>query len=289
MIPLTKLKKEVQFNNELAQFVDVLKGIAANRFHVLERQLSLFLEKYADAAEGFLTLTRLPGLDHPFLKPEGDRVGVVMVTSDAGFLGGLNTQVVSAGLKAGGSDPILAVVGERGAGALRELRREFTPFPGIQDATRLSLAFAIRDHAIRQVLSGRCGRIVVSYPRPISFAVQEVAVDVLLPCAEWVSRADEKPLAPHSVFESRPEDVVEYVVIQWLGHWFNEIFALSRLAELAARVIHMEGSYQELLRRGKKLRHEYFRARHEVIDRSMREIFAAQLLKAKQEEPVHEC
>ena len=56
---------------------------------------------------------------------------------------------------------------------------------------------------------------------------------------------------------------------------------MSRLAELAARSVHLEGSTQELQRRGKKLHQQYFRRRHEVIDNSMRELFAARSLYGK--------
>ncbi|MBI3011394.1 MAG: F0F1 ATP synthase subunit gamma [Candidatus Omnitrophica bacterium] len=297
MIPLTRLKKDVLFNTELTKVVDVLKGIAAARFHVLERQLALF-EPYAKAAETILGAAALDQVDHPFVRPRGQRAGVVMVTSDAGFLGGLNSQVVTLGLREGGAGALLTVIGERGVNYLRDLRHECTAFPGIQDTSRFSLAVAVRDHVVQGVLRGECGRLVIVYPKPLSFAVQEVTVETLLPCSEWSHHLSGPPTAgpigeQHTVglplaaqrqvvgemlWESRVDDVVEYVVAQRLGHRLEEIFALSRLAELAARAVHLEGSYQELVRRGKKLRQEYFRARHEIIDRSMREIFAAQLL-----------
>ena len=53
------------------------------------------------------------------------------------------------------------------------------------------------------------------------------------------------------------------------------------MAELSARAVHLEGSTQELQREGKKLRQQYFRKRHELIDSSMRELFAARVIYAK--------
>jgi len=277
MIPIARLKKDVQFNTELTKIVDVLKGISAARFHVLERQLALF-EPYFKAAEEILATLDVTQVAHPFVQPSRQTVGVVMVTSDAGFLGGLNTQVVNTGLRQGGSDRLLTVIGERGANYLHDLRQDCTAFPGIEDASRLSLALAVREHVARQVLEGQCGRMVVVYPKPLSFAVQEVTVETLLPCSAWIPKPEDRPPEADVLWESLPSDVVEYVVIQWIGHRLDEMFAMSRLAELAARVIHLEGSYQELTQRGKKLRLQYFRARHEIIDRSMREIFSAKIL-----------
>lgn len=283
MIPLIRLKKDVQFNGELTKVVDVLKGIAAARYHVLERQLSLF-EQFFQICEEFFGSVDLTRLNHPFVRPASPGTAVLMVTTDAGFLGGLNTQVVSAGLKEGGGDGFYSVIGERGAGTLRELHQECTSFPGIEDDGREPLAFAVRDHLVRQVLTGECGRVVVVYPKPISFAVQEVTVETLIPFGAGGRPVGGQVASLDLLWESQPEDVVEYVVIQWLGHRLSALFALSRLSELAARSVHLEGSYQELTRIGKRLRNQYFRSRHEVIDRSMREIFAAQLLYGKQHE-----
>ena len=42
MIPIIKLKKDVEFNAELKHVVDALKGIAMNRYLSLQKQLALF-------------------------------------------------------------------------------------------------------------------------------------------------------------------------------------------------------------------------------------------------------
>ncbi|MBI4323135.1 MAG: F0F1 ATP synthase subunit gamma [Candidatus Omnitrophica bacterium] len=280
MIPLLKLKKDVQFNQELIHVVDVLKGIAAARFHVLERRLAVF-EQYFNVASELLTVIDFARLGHPFVQPRTPVTGVVMVTSDAGFLGGLNAQVVNLGLEEGGPTALLTVIGERGTYYLRDTRQSVSAFPGIQDdeRNRLALAGAVRDHVVRQVLGGSCGRVIVVYPKPVSFTVQEITMETLIPCSTWVAQRAGQPRAvPNLLWESRMDEVMEYVLLQWMGRRLDEIFALSRLAELAARAVHLEGSYQELLRRGKKLKLQYFRARHEVIDRSIREVCAAQLL-----------
>lgn len=281
MIPLMRLKREVQFNTELTQIVDALKGIAAARFHLLERQVAFF-DAYFKATEKLLSGIPLGQIQHPFVQPPNTKVGVLMVTSTAGFLGGLNMRVLAAGLSECGSDGMLTVIGERGASALRDQRQGFSTFPGIEDTSRFKLALEVRDHLVRQVLSGQCGKLVAVFPKPLSFSVQQVTVQTLLPCTEWLSPELQKGVSPNLLWESSPRDLLEYVLSQWIAHRLAEIFAHSRLAELAARVIHLEGSYQELLGRGRRMKMIYFRARHEVIDRSMREIYASQLMFGKE-------
>ncbi|MBI4340955.1 MAG: F0F1 ATP synthase subunit gamma [Candidatus Omnitrophica bacterium] len=277
MIPLVKLKKDVQFNGLFTKIVDAMKGIAAARFYVLQRRLSLF-EPFSDAAGTLLAGMHLQGVAHPFLRPTVQRTGVVLVTSDEGFLGGLNAQIISAGLQEAGANPLLMIVGSQGRNYVREAASKATVFPGIADATRFQGAVALRDHLVRQVLQGSCGRVMIAYPKALSFAVQQVQVESLIPCTGWIAVAKQPAHAVGLLWESDPAAVVEYVVTGWLAHRLDEIFAMSRLAELSARAVHLEGSYQELIRQGKKLKASYLRTRHEVIDRSIREISASQLM-----------
>jgi F0F1-type ATP synthase gamma subunit len=83
------------------------------------------------------------------------------------------------------------------------------------------------------------------------------------------------------IMESSQGDIVAYLVYIRMAQVLYEIFGFSRLAEFAARFVHLEESIQRLKDLDKKLRLQYFRARHELIDRNMRELFAARSLYAK--------
>ena len=67
MIPLNKLKKDVQFNKEFTGVVDAMKGIAAARYFTLEKQLSVF-EKFFKVAGEFLTVIDFDQVDQWFLR-----------------------------------------------------------------------------------------------------------------------------------------------------------------------------------------------------------------------------
>ncbi|MBI4314219.1 MAG: F0F1 ATP synthase subunit gamma, partial [Candidatus Omnitrophica bacterium] len=101
MIPLIRLKKEVQFNVDLTRIVDALKGIAAARFHMLERQLKIS-DRYQKATETILSNVDFSRASRSFAESKSGATGVVMVTSTAGFLGGLNARVVANGLQQAG-------------------------------------------------------------------------------------------------------------------------------------------------------------------------------------------
>jgi F0F1-type ATP synthase gamma subunit len=83
--------------------------------------------------------------------------------------------------------------------------------------------------------------------------------------------------APRIILESDISAILEYWIYLFLGGKFFQIFQLSRLAELSARFVHLESSKSKIEQLNKELRLQYFRQRHELIDRNMRELFAARL------------
>jgi F0F1-type ATP synthase gamma subunit len=52
---------------------------------------------------------------------------------------------------------------------------------------------------------------------------------------------------------------------------------MARLAELAARFSHLETSKGKVDQLNKELKLQYFRQRHEMIDKNIRELFCARL------------
>jgi len=80
--------------------------------------------------------------------------------------------------------------------------------------------------------------------------------------------------------ETDPADLIEYITGIWLGQKIYDVLQLSRLAEFAARTIHLEESVQKIKDIDRKLQLKYFRARHEIIDQQMRELFAARAIYA---------
>ena len=56
-----------------------------------------------------------------------------------------------------------------------------------------------------------------------------------------------------------------------------DVFLESKLSECAARIIHLEGSREEIVSVNKRLLYVYFKQLHEKSDKNIREIFASRL------------
>ena len=236
-----------------------------------------------DAIQTIAATLDLEHFAHPFTQAEGP-IGVIAVTSETGLLGGLNNQVITTALQEYGQNPGgLIIVGRRGATYVQGQGLSCQAFPGIKDTGRRRLASEVRDYAFRQVSSSQLGALTIVYPRALSFTVQRVEVVQAVPCQSWLlgEASRRAPIGGRILLESPRAKLLEYLVWLWLGEKLFEVFGMSRLAELSARSVHLDGSTQELQRRGKKLQRQYFRQRHELIDSSMRELFAARSLYGK--------
>ena len=281
MKTLAVLKQDMEFNRGLSSLIEVLKNIAVAQYRVMEKKVRSF-EPLLDAVQTFGTVINVGHTTHPFIDSGDKPQAVIAVTSDSGLLGGLNMQVISAALELLRQHPgQLVVVGARGKLYASDSGVPFAAFPGITEEDRFEQAMQLRDYVLSRVLKGNFGSLKVVYPRPVSFTVQKVEMVAFLPFS--FAQAGEKTGDEEEadvIFESDPGDILEYLVHVWVGQRLFEIFGLSRLAEYAARYVHLEESLQKLKDMDGKLRLQYFKVRHELIDRNMRELFSARLLYA---------
>lgn len=281
MKTLSSVKKDMEFNKDLSALVETLKTIAVSQYRALERKIKTFKD-FTVTIESFFNFIDIKQTSHPFLNPKNKIQAVVAITSDAGFLGGLNMQVIGAAVKELEKIPgKLIIIGERGKTYVRGTSISAVSFPGIKDEDRYEQAVQLRDYIIKEALRGSFGYVKMVYPRPISFTVQRVETVSFLPYSPPNMKQVSREEMSNIILESRPEDIVQYLVYLWMCQKTYEIFGLSRLAEFAARYIHLEESAQKLKDIDKKVRLEYFRVRHELVDRTMRELFAGRSLYAK--------
>ena len=298
MALLSQLRRDLRFNAEFLQLIQTLKNIAASQYHTLEREKKRFADFMAQFAE-FFRVVDMVHVEAPLVNVVTDVVGIVLVTSDSGFMGGLNAGVIAGGYDVQGELPAdkvqYIVIGERGAAKLSESGRSFKAFPGIFQETRYEQAMEIRDYIVKEVLEKRIGKVVVVHPRPLSFTQQTIDTFSLLPCGELFDKAAANTeIARHTggamafiadarkvTVESAFPDMVEYLASVWVASKLFEVFEDSKLSEFAARAMHLEDSVQKLEKEHKKLKHQCFRAAHELVDKSMRESFSSRKKKKK--------
>lgn len=277
---LSQIKKDLDFNLNLYNLIEVLKEIAIAQYKILEKKIRTFEDVFF-ALGNIFTLMQSSNSDHPLLRTAGRQPGVIALTSDAGLLGGLNMGVMTQAIKeAEKSRAKLIIIGEKGQMYAQESGLPFVIFKGVKDETRFAQAQELRNYILDEELSLRLGELKIVYPMALSIVSQQVKTLQLFPFTkpEQFRQPAVAGAAIDVVMESRPEDILQYWIYLYLGQKFYQIFGLSRLAELSARFSHLESSKTKIDQLNKDLRLQYFRQRHEMIDKNMRELFAARLV-----------
>jgi len=276
---LAQIKKDLEFNANLYNLIEVLKEIAIAQFKILEKKIKTF-ETVFGALGDIFDLLQVGHIKHPLLETAGRQPGVVALTSDAGLLGGLNMSVMTQAIKeAGRNKAKLVIIGEKGQLYAQESGLPFVIFKGVKDETRLQQALELRDYILQEELAGRLGELKIVYPFAMSIVSQQVKTLQLFPFskADHVRSAAQAIDSRDVIVESAIGDILEYWMYLYLGQKFFQIFGLARLAELSARFTHLESSKTKIEQLNKELKLQYFRQRHELIDKNMRELFAARL------------
>ena len=276
MIPIGRLKQNLQFNKNFGDLVEVMKLTATlqfNQFRLKKEPTEDFLHLLEDVFGVLLSLKEKNDL---LISRDALPALFILISSEEGFLGELNFLLTSRLLGARRPQYEIACVGAQGANYLRDIRLDFSFFdsPGEKfDPGQLSKlsGFIAEKYLKRQV-----GAVFVVYPRFMSITLQQAELEGLLPLPKDFSA--HSAAIPQLLVEPDIESVIEGWVRSWLGFKLFQIFWSSRLAELAARIMHLEGSVQEMTKLNNHLRMEYFKYLHGLSDRSIRELTAARLL-----------
>lgn len=286
MTSIAAIKNEREFYKDFHSLISVLKTVAISQFHSLERKMRVY-DEFVVTVESFFGLLDVGTIAHPFVNPkETAPLGIVAITSDKGLLGGLNHRIMTAAFGyMENTQNQLIVVGQQGQNFMNGLNVFFKGFVVGEDEERYSKALEVRNYIMEEVLSGRIGPVKVFYPFAETIQLQRVMELDILPCTKWPERekAQWNEHGEDVLLESYPAKLAEYLVYLLLAQKFFEILQFARLAEFAARTVHLEESSDKIKDIDTKLQLKYFRARHEVIDQQMRELFAARTLYADED------
>ena len=291
MIPLGKLKQNLEFNSSIGNIIEVLKIGASIQL----RQLQMRDPLYKDFLDGLKDFTRMlegENVPHPLLTLRKNLPRcIVGITSDGGFLGELNTLIINALLdrRKDRHKDVLVVLGGRGAGYLQDVGISPVVFPGVTDRLKQDEVEKLKGYLIREYLKGKFSEVLIVYPKFLSITNQRIESVRLLPCSfelmeeDTEKKQEEEGLSFLSeerlLIEPRISDVIEELVRLWTGFMIADIFWSSKLSEFAARLMHLDGSQQRLNKVNQQLRVEYFRYVHMLADKTIREISATRFIR----------
>ncbi|MFA5793490.1 MAG: FoF1 ATP synthase subunit gamma [Candidatus Brocadiia bacterium] len=290
MRTLSELNNDISFNREMNELMNILRQTAVIEFQALfnRRKGMGHFEKYVGLIQEFFKIEALKHNHHPLFTNPKNKVLVIFITTDMGFLGGLNTEIIETGLRqlTKRDEAHILVIGDKGYNYLEDFGKSFDYLGGISNEVRFNEAEKIRDYVYAFSIKNNIGRVIISYPRFISFSRQEIDMFTLIPCGylfESQTEPGQEPKAPVTprtaaprvpyLFEPYLDKVIDYLIRTWVGLKIYDILWHSKLSEFSARAMHLDSSMDELKEMKKDIQRQYFKSKHEIADRTIRDIF----------------
>ncbi len=275
-----KIKSDLDDITELVEIIQVLKDVADTKFHDLANRKDRFA-RFGESFVEFFRMISLSEVRHPLVSNDNPKVAIIAITSEAGFMGDLNTKVVRAVLaeKENHPDSVVIPIGRKGAEKLSFLGKDMKVFENIAETGLYEIAIHVKDYIIGEVMAGRLGKAVVVYPWSKSFNLQKPRAIKLLPCDELLSKQQEFVDAIEQVIlESDAVDIIGYLADMWLVCRIYEMMHDTAISESAAQSQQLEASVQKMKKDKKGIAAAFGKARKGDIDKSMREVFTARMM-----------
>lgn len=280
MAKKTRIRNDLEDITELAEIIQVLKDVADTRFHTLAERKDRFA-RFGESFVEFFRMISLSAAHHPLVSNDNPTTAVVVVTSEANFMGDLNSKVVHRVLSEYENQPEVRIVavGGKGAAKLSVLEREMKVFENIAQTGLFEIAIQIKNHLIEEIMAGRLGRVVVVYPWSQNFLLQRPRLVKLLPCDELLTKqAELVDSLERVILESEPGKIVGRLADMWIVCRLYEILHDTTISEAAAQSQQLESGLAKLQKDKRGIGLAFSKARKADIDKSMREIFTTRLL-----------
>jgi F-type H+-transporting ATPase subunit gamma len=231
-------------------------------------------------------VSRSGNVDHPLTRPveSPKRAAVLILTSDRGFCGGFNANVLReaqslrALLEGAGVEVVPFVAGRKGLGWHRFRGREMAAeWAGFSDTPRhynaSEIATALLDAYAKPAEEGGVDEIHVVYTEFVSMLTQQSIVRRILPLQ--IEQSDEPPPSgpmPIYEFEPSPEDVLNSLLPWYVESRLFHALLESAAAEIAARRRAMKSATDNANDLIEQLSREANKARQAEITQEISEI-----------------
>jgi len=275
-----KIKSDLDDITELVEIIQVLKDVADTKFHELATRKDRFA-RFGESFVEFFRMISLSTVRHPLVSNDNPNIGIVGITSEAGFMGDLNAKTIRHILAEKERTPnsVLITVGRKGVEKLHKLQPNMKSFVNIDEVGLYEMAIRIKDYLITEVMEDRLGKVIVVYPWSKNFNLQKPRTVKLLPCDELlIKQAEFVDNIESVILESDPIDIIGYLADMWLVCRIYEIMHDTSISEAAAQSQQLEASVQRMKKDKKGIASAFAKAKKGDIDKSMREVFTSRMM-----------
>jgi F-type H+-transporting ATPase subunit gamma len=190
-----------------------------------------------------------PEYQHPFLvvRDTVKRMGIIVVTTDKGLCGGLNTNVLRLALgkikewESQGEQFEVCCIGNKGLGFMQRLRANVvSQVTGLGDTPHMERLIGAMKLMLDDYMADRVDRLVIFYTRFINTMKQEPVMEQLLPLS------GERLGAPEGtwdyLYEPDAKSVLDQVLTRYIEVLIYQAVAENLASEQSARMVAMKAA-----------------------------------------------
>jgi F-type H+-transporting ATPase subunit gamma len=221
---------------------------------------------------------------HPLLEQRaGGKELVVLMTTDKGLCGALNTNVLREAASYDPAKTLFISIGRKGTQFLARLKRQMIADFPLQERPTFPKCKQISKFCIEKFLDHTVDKVTLLYPRFVNTLTQTPTAFPILPLTsidEIGIKTDYEALPPIEggmEFEPSPNAVLESILPAYIHYLVFQTQLGSRASEHSARMVAMKSATDNAKSLVKDLTLEYNKARQAGITNEILEIATAQL------------
>ncbi|RYD36589.1 MAG: ATP synthase F1 subunit gamma, partial [Verrucomicrobiaceae bacterium] len=276
MANLRDIRRRIKSVKNTAQITRAMQLVAAAKMKKAQdqalagrdysKQLNGVLQ---DISEGFSETS------HPLLeKREGNRELVLVISTDKGLCGPLNTNLFRKMREQVSADADYVTVGRKLRVMLEKLGRNIVADFSVKDPVPFADARAIAKLLSKQFLDGNYDKVTVAYTKFVNTLSQTPQVVQLLPVVPPTD-AGENTDTNDFLFEPTPADVLGAILPLYVNFQVFQSLVESRASEHSARMVAMKAATDNAKKFIKELTLEYNKLRQGAITAELLEITTA--------------
>lgn len=224
-----------------------------------------------------------PEYVHPFMQVNASqKVGVIVVTTDKGLCGGMNTnvlRVVTAKLRELQDQGISAeavAIGSKGLGFLNRVgAKVVSHVTGLGDTPHLENLIGPVKVLLDAYAEGKISKVYLSYTRFINTMKQESVMEQLLPLSSAQMQAEQTSGANWDyIYEPDAQTVIDELLVRYVESLIYQAVADNMASEQSARMVAMKAATDNAGSVISELKLVYNKTRQAAITTELSEIVA---------------
>jgi len=240
------LRRRIRDVGKIKQITRAMQFVAASKLKRAQDS-TLQARPYSDKIDEVLAdLAAVLGSDeHPLLaRREGGKRLLILVTSDRGLAGPLNTNTIRFGARAiteEKGDLSVVTVGRKGRDAMRRARVPMEAhFAGFGDRPKFADVLPLARLVADGYMNGDFGRVDIVYPRFVSTLVQRATMEQLLPIEP---AADTEGIPGNQfIFEPSAAAVLEQLLPRYVATRLFQAVLEAKASEESSRMVAMKNA-----------------------------------------------